>query len=273
MLNLNKIDIDKIADDILYFIKGIEGLWYDYIKRIDPHEKKYIDILKKELKRHYQEVFDNIDKYPDNTDEWTFDRKYWEIHFAEIESKFITALIKQEGQRAFDYALNLARKDIEPSFDIYSPEVTNALIGQTSRFSTQLVNTSENEIRTAIAAGLEKGETYDDLALRVQKLLGADAIKGRAELIARTETVFASASGAELGYLQSGVVEGKEWMTAEDERTCEFCMEMNGRTAPLGESFDVNDINLNFDYSAGAMPHPPLHCKCRCVLLPIIKGI
>ena len=84
MLNLSKINVDKIADNIALFLKGIEDLWYNYIKRIDPHEKKYIDILKKELKRHYQEVFDNIKYYPDNTNEWTFVRRYWEIHFAEI---------------------------------------------------------------------------------------------------------------------------------------------------------------------------------------------
>jgi len=95
-------------------------------------------------------------------------------------------------------------------------------------------------------------------------------------MIARTETIRASNFGAEEAYIQSGVVEGKEWLTAFDERTCTSCEEMGGktsgkpRTAKLGQSFDVSDIDMNFDYTEGEMPYPPLHPSCRCSLIAIL---
>ncbi|GAJ11721.1 unnamed protein product, partial [marine sediment metagenome] len=128
-----------------------------------------------------------------------------------------------------------------------------------------------------IANGLELGESIDKLRKRVIGRLGPDYIKNRAEMIARSETIYASNAGAELGYMQSGVVEGKKWLTAVDERTCNLCLDMDGRTAILGSTFDIEslkeDYGWEFDYSKGEMPHPPLHPRCRCTIIPIVKMV
>jgi len=83
--------------------------------------------------------------------------------------------------------------------------------------------------------------------------------------------------------MQSGVVEGKKWLTAIDERTCDPCTDMDNMTAPLGqptwekEGLDIGDVQgeygLDFDYTEGEMPHPPLHPRCRCTITPIVKVI
>jgi hypothetical protein len=39
---------------------------------------------------------------------------------------------------------------------------------------------------------------------------------------------------SEEAWRQSEVVEAKEWFTAKDERVCEFCGPMNGKTVGLG---------------------------------------
>ncbi|GAJ24835.1 unnamed protein product, partial [marine sediment metagenome] len=194
---------------------------------------------------------------------------------AEAEAKFIVKLYKQEGQKAIDLALKLSRKSyykaeeipITIAFDVYNPEVTETLVAQTTRFPAGVVGTSEEIIRKEIANGLELGESIDKLRKRVTGRLGPTYIKNRAEMIARSETIYASNAGAELGYMQSGVVEGKKWLTAVDERTCNLCLDMDGRTAILGSTFDIEslkeDYGWKFDYSEGEMPFPPLHPRCR----------
>ena len=96
----------------------------------------------------------------------------------------------------------------------------------------------------------------------------------RAETIARTEVSRANGYATETVYKDNGVV-GKRWVTAPDERVCQFCGEMDGKTIGTSDNFfDKGDSltgtqggTLKFDYeSIGAYP---LHVNCRCDLLPI----
>ncbi len=284
MLKIDDSTIIKIVDEIVKRIKNkgnnlqneeeLIEFWKNYIKRVDPQEKKYIETIRKLLTRQAKEVFDKIKRYPNNYKEWMFDRKKWLREFADVEAKFITKLIKQEGQKAIDLVLKLSRKSyykaeeipISIAFDVYNPEVTEALVTQTTRFPAGVVGTSEEIIRREIANGLELGESIDKLKKRVTGRLGPTYIKNRSEMIARSETIYASNAGAELGYMQSGVVEGKKWLIADDERTCDLCRDMDGRTAIIGSTFDIEslkeDYGWKFDYSEGEMPFPPLHPRC-----------
>lgn len=298
MLKLKDETIKRIVDDIVDLIEKSQGIyqkqnpvvggqdgnlneefWHEYIKRISPHELKYIEIVNTALNKQAKEVFDKIEKYPDDTDKWSFDKDKWIGEFAEIEAAFLVKLYQQEGQKAIDEALKLARKPhkaeipISLIFDIFNPSAKEELLKQTTKFSKGLINTTEEIIRSNIATGLELGESIVKLANRVIESIGENPNRSRAEKISRTETIYASNASAELGYMMSTVVEGKMWETAIDERTCDFCNDMNGRTAPLGESFNINDIDLNFDYSSGEMPVPPLHPNCRCTIIPILKEL
>ena len=301
MLKISDVLIEKISDDIVILIRqgkllkrtaeggdgwqskeNLEQLWYNYIKRVDPHEKKYIVIMNGLLTKQAKEVIDNIKKYPNSYKKWMFNRKRWLGLFADAEAKFIVKLIKQEGQKAIDLALKLARKSyhkaedipISIAFDINDPLVIEELVKQTKKFPAGIVGTSEKIIRREIANGLELGESIDKIRKRVQARLGETFIKNRAENIARSETIYASNAGAEQGYIQSGVCEGKKWLTAIDERTCDLCLDMDGRTAILGSSFDIEslkeDYGWTFDYTDGEMPHPPLHSRCRCTIIPVL---
>jgi len=288
LLKISEKTIEKISNDIVDLIESSQGtyqkqnpeaggqvgnqeeFWHNYIKRVDPHEKKYIEIIFKSLNRQANEVFDKIEKYPNDTDKWKFDKKKWIGEFADIEATFLVKLYKQEGQKAIDEALKLARKKksikaeipISIAFDLFNPLVKAELLRQTTRFPAGLIDTTEEIIRNNIATGLELGESIDKIADRIMEKLGNEANKNRAEKISRSETIYGSNAGAELGYIQSGVVEGKQWLTAIDERTCDFCLDMNDKTELLGSSFDISDIDLNFDYSDGQMPYPPLHSNC-----------
>jgi hypothetical protein len=72
-------------------------------------------------------------------------------------------------------------------------------------------------------------------------------------------------------------VEGKEWFTALDERVCQHCWPMNGKIIWLKEDFfkkwseyvGANGWVLKLDYES--VKWAPLHPRCRCTLLPILK--
>jgi SPP1 gp7 family putative phage head morphogenesis protein len=91
----------------------------------------------------------------------------------------------------------------------------------------------------------------------------ADTISGisrtRAEVLARTETIHAHAEGQldsfeDLKIPTLGVM--VEWSTAGDEKVCEACEDMEGRTFKIEES-------------RGLIPRHP---NCRCAWIPAVGG-
>lgn len=86
----------------------------------------------------------------------------------------------------------------------------------------------------------------------------------RAQMIARTETATAYNHAQEEVILQAqkmgymGKVR-KVWCTADDERTCEICGALEGKT-----------VSMTGKYSAGGKTicrFPPAHPQCRCTLI------
>lgn len=91
----------------------------------------------------------------------------------------------------------------------------------------------------------------------------------RAELMARTLTIWAYNEGAEKHYKDAGA-KAKEWLTTDDDLLCEACRTMDGRVMDLGSNFEnrgamVAGVEIGLDVS-----HPPLHPHCRCSLVPVI---
>lgn len=85
-----------------------------------------------------------------------------------------------------------------------------------------------------------------------------EMIKYRADMIARQEILMAENAGRYLGFTQS-IEQGwaskksvKRWSTSTDERTCDICMPMNGKSVQWDQSFPNGVFN------------PPAHIMCRC---------
>jgi len=57
-----------------------------------------------------------------------------------------------------------------------------------------------------------------------------------------------------LGYDESGVVVGKEWVAFVDGQTTETCLSLNGEVVPIGESFSSGDF-------APPASDPPHACR------------
>lgn len=99
----------------------------------------------------------------------------------------------------------------------------------------------------------------------------------RANLLARTGTIWAINEGAQQRYRAAGV-EAEEWLTTEDDVACPWCMQMDGKIVRTDDPFwrrgsefgvptpkGIRTLKLPF-----AVQHPPLHPYCRCTLIPVI---
>jgi SPP1 gp7 family putative phage head morphogenesis protein len=76
----------------------------------------------------------------------------------------------------------------------------------------------------------------------------------RAETIGRTEIARAHVQGNLTAWKASGVVDKKEWLTAE--ACCDECAELNGMIVDIDDEFPGGDA--------------PLHPNCLCVELPVL---
>lgn len=118
----------------------------------------------------------------------------------------------------------------------------------------QITEGTRELIRADVTEALDGGWSAQELASRL-----ADSYAfsdDRAETIARTEIARADVEGNTAGWKATGLVDQKEWLTAED--CCDICDEMNGKTAPIDGEFE-----------GGASV--PLHPNCRCTILPIVN--
>lgn len=162
-------------------------------------------------------------------------------------------------------------------FDPFAVDVARFYNSQARKVSKFVNDTTERQLKTTLIEGLSNGETNSQLVSRVQGVFNQATVH-RAFDIAQTESAFTQTFADISAWKQSGIVEGKRWYTAEDERVCIFCNHQHGSILPLdsnyykvGEKLIVDGQTLNFKYAniAGA----PLHVRCRCVLIPIRKEI
>lgn len=252
-------------------------------KRGDKYTVAFRDKLKKLFREQEKEVLTNLKKsagfqdFKSKTkrlclkgeiDQYLFGKKKWEKKFAKEGKTYIEAGLVDSGEQMMQLL-------ISASFNVEDPRVISYLKTRVLRFSKKVNKTTLKALKRQLLEGLEAGEGIRELRKRVQNVFGF-ADKYRAENIARTEVMRASNAGAEMGMMQSGVVEGKEWMTLFDGRECFHCTEMDGKTMKLGGRFfnrgdkwEVQGRILHFDYDY--IQHPPLHNRCRCSLIPVMK--
>ena len=203
-----------------------------------------------------------------------FDMAIWDAKLAAVVKPFVRATFIFAGSRAMENLPEQARK---PFNGTAADMLTNKRMGTIRQINRH----TEDEIRQVVRDGIANGQSPEVIqrAIRAKFKTGEEGDVGRyrALRIARTETIWAHNEGAEAAYIQSGVITKKEWLTAGDERMCEFCASMNGTVITVGTSFyekgdkhiGENGGEMSLDYES--IEHPPLHCACRCSLIPVIE--
>ncbi|PYE14058.1 SPP1 gp7 family putative phage head morphogenesis protein [Williamsia limnetica] len=205
--------------------------------------------------------------------DWLSDVVDWgdlDKEMARVLAPLLLGIVAETGKCAFEQV------NLDPSlFNTFNQAIQTYYQLRSSRIAKDVNDETEKQLRAELSQGIQAGETSFELRARVEKVFGA-ALIYRADRIARTEVTRAQSFADIEGWTQSGVVEGKEWFTAQDERVCKFCRPLNGKVVPLTKNFFSNGdvfegdggktINLDYDDVPGA----PLHGNCRCVLLPVL---
>lgn len=154
-------------------------------------------------------------------------------------------------------ALRLIKQD-----DPYIPFAVRAQIeGNIKKFASSMLDTEQEKMADILNAGVKAGKSVPQIRKEIQEAFD-DLKKVQAERITRTEVLRVSNEAAVDAWKQSGVVEGKQWLTAEDDRVDEECAEYNGKI------IDLDGIYTKTSYES--VGEPPLHPNCRCVVLPIL---
>ncbi|HQG06804.1 MAG TPA: phage portal protein [Anaerohalosphaeraceae bacterium] len=129
-----------------------------------------------------------------------------------------------------------------------------------SPFFKEMAKTARSKIAAAVTEGIEAGAGAAQVAYKIRQSVN---IKEQSEAIARTELIWAHNEAAQKAWELSEVVEAKQWDSSADSRCCELCQSMHGKRVGLSETFRTA-LGEEVD-------HPPLHPKCRCAIVPIIK--
>lgn len=148
------------------------------------------------------------------------------------------------------------------AWDVYNPKVGDAVDKLVLNFVQSTLDTSRDETDVALAKlrrqlkrGLKRGEAYDELTQRVQKIF---LDPQRASLIARTESSRAIHAADFAVNSESGVVEGKEWLASDD--ACPICLGFAEQgIIPLDQDFADNG-----DGPYDKIPYAPGHPGCFC---------
>lgn len=101
-----------------------------------------------------------------------------------------------------------------------------------------------------VTQGIVQGKSNTDMARDLKDRMDKGAYECRR--LVRTETQHILVSASVDTYKKAGL-EKLQFYAAEDERTCDECGELHEQI------FDFDDA-----------PICPIHCSCRCVLLPVI---
>ena len=129
---------------------------------------------------------------------------------------------------------------------------------------TGINNTTRTQTVNAITDWITSGDPLDNLISRLARTFGPQ----RAELIASTEVTRMFADGNQLAWKSTGVVSGKKWQTAVDERVCPICGPLHGKIVSLDGAWTMDEAG-NVTEGIG-VTGPPAHPRCRCWLLPIV---
>ena len=254
------------------------------MERNNKFDQLYLDKIEKIFEKQQKEILSEYKtRYKENVKEWKsikIDKKA-EMKFpllsiekrALIYYQFLketqNELVKTEAEQA------LIEVWLVHDF-VISDSLEKQLMKNIQKFAWSIDTDTNKKLQNNFEKILSEWLSFDqgkDLLLETFTELKTS----RAELIVRTETVRAWNWGSELWRKESGVVEKKQRYTALDERVCEYCWPMNWKIVWLWENyFDkwdvliwVNGGEMKLDYSA--TPYPPLHCNCRCVILPVIE--
>jgi HK97 family phage portal protein len=259
---------EKRNKDITQFSRAKkEDIWNATIKKADNFESIFTKELNKQFNKQADEILKGKKKGVVES-KWLLNIDKEKQIFFKVFLPIITEIVMKHGQDSLDDVIS------DETFKM-NDAVKYFIDNKTIKFATEVNITTNDKIKKILADNYKENESI--ISKKIRDMFD-DFSVSRSKMIARTETFKAVNFATEQSYIQSGVVEAKEWFTALDERVCEFCDALDGKTVSLGKSFFKRGDTVSgsdggeFDADYETIQDPPLHANCRCSLAPVIVG-
>lgn len=179
-------------------------------------------------------------------------------------------------------------------WDVINTSALDFLDGYSFDTLTRINATTRNQVVAKIDRWIRAGESLPKLTAQLAPIFG----EKRAEMIAATEVTRIYAEGNLMTWRSTGVVGGKRWMTAFDERVCPFCGPLHNTVVAIDSDFQLTTSQLanseqvrallgdSFSDTAALqkatsllrstgsrVSAPPYHPRCRCWLQPFVSEV
>jgi HK97 family phage portal protein len=154
------------------------------------------------------------------------------------------------------------------SFDMTAAWVQEFIEQRAQQLAGQVTQTTYDAIRSELVAGVEGGDSIDQLADRIRQVFKV-ASESRAETIARTEVISAYNGAATLaaGTLPADVIAGQEWIATRDSRTRESHAAADGQIVAIGQPFTISGANAAYPGDPALPAGLSVNCRCTVAFL------
>ena len=177
------------------------------------------------------------------------------LKYAQQQSALLVTNMTNQMQEVVRTVIGRAFADNVTVYD--TARELRSVINLTARQEVTLTRFTEMNRTRLMQEGLSGRKLETKLNALVERQY-KKMISQRSKVIARNEILVAENHGRFLGFTQS-VEQGwahpmsmKRWSTSTDERTCDICMPMNGKSVQWNQSYPNGVFN------------PPAHIQCRC---------
>lgn len=209
------------------------------------------------------------------------DKRRWHDAIVKINRGFVYPLVadsRRKVQQQFKQPAKRAGKAMETPIgmgdehDFILPARRQNMEGYINETSNVETSTSAKRIDAIYQRGLREGTTPDKMARQLVNA-GITESATRAEMLARTTAIWSSNEGTMQAYKAEGVTV-VAWLATEDDVTCEFCANLDGRMVSVEQPFVQGGTRFG-GLDGGAMPipwnmeHPPVHPNCRCTIVSV----
>ena len=244
---LSADELDEFHWTVEQYIKIAEE------KGLDPEWLKQLENASAKVHiRHLEELEMQMQQYIEELEAEAAEKV--EDHLKDVAESTYVDTAKAIEESAPDMSVSFDFDKINP--DIVDEVVNKPWASDGDGFSDRLGYDKKrlvDELNKAVAQGLMRGQSPDEIAAELVKQLGIS--QNNAIRIARTETA-AIASKADLKLYKDMGIEEVRFMASLDRKTCAVCSDMDGKVIPLKQC----RIGLNM---------PPLHPNCRCYTVPV----
>jgi hypothetical protein len=211
-----------------------QAYWQKQIRIVDVIEAKFEKKVEQFVNKIVSEFLKHLDTEVNNKK--SMKKFKAKDYFDELEEDLLvqagldfTPLLTDQAVLAGQEAYKLIGVD-----DIYLPDKLRGKIERNvAKFTQSMLDTDRDTLVNIISNGLKDGKSVPEIRSAIETSFDSIS-KNQAQRITRTEVLRVSNQASLDAYEQSGVVEGKQWLTAGAVDECE---QYDGQIVTLSKNF------------------------------------